>query len=418
MTPTETLLLDLATALAIGLLVGLERGWRERDDPEGSRTAGLRSFGIFGLMGGVFAALSVASGAASVLAAGFFGFALLFGAFQWREAVHDGTFSVTSLLAGLTTFGLGALAVLGDRGVAVAAATALTALLASREVLHAGLRRLTWAELRSALVLAVMSAIVLPLLPDRTIDPWGGLNPRQIWLFTVLIATISYAGYIAVRVLGPRRGVLVSGLAGALVSSTAVTVALARMARTGAARPLAGAAMLAALVSILRVSAVVALLAPALLGEIAAPIGAAGLVLALAGGALIARGAPAAAPPGAEPLRNPFDLRALLAFAAGFAALSTLNAALVGRFGATSLLASSALSALFDVDVAVLSALRLDPAALGAAQIARAVLVALAANTAGKVALAAAAGPARFWGPLGLASLAALAAGGAAWALL
>ncbi|AOZ71004.1 hypothetical protein LPB142_10175 [Rhodobacter xanthinilyticus] len=416
MTPTETLLLDLATALAIGLLVGLERGWRERDDPEGSRTAGLRSFGIFGLMGGVFAALSVASGAASVLAAGFLGFALLFGAFQWREAVHDGTFSVTSLLAGLTTFGLGALAVLGDRGVAVAAATALTALLASREVLHAGLRRLSWAELRSALVLAVMSAIVLPLLPDRTIDPWGGLNPRQIWLFTVLIATISYAGYIAVRVLGARRGVLVSGLAGALVSSTAVTVALARMAREGAARPLAGAAMLAALVSILRVSGVVALLTPALLPHIAGPVGAGGLVLALAGGALIARGAPAA--PAPEPLRNPFDLRALLAFAAGFAALSVANAALVGRFGATSLLASSALSALFDVDVAVLSALRLDPATLGPDLIARAVLVALAANTVGKVALAAAAGPARFWAPLGLASLAALAAGGAAWALL
>lgn len=417
MTPTETLLLDLATALAIGLLVGLERGWRERDDPEGSRTAGLRSFGIFGLMGGVFAALSAASGAPNVLAAGFLGFALLFGAFQWREAVHDGTFSVTSLLAGLTTFGLGALAVLGDRGVAVAAATALTALLASREVLHAGLRRLSWAELRSALVLAVMSAIVLPLLPDRTIDPWGGLNPRQIWLFTVLIATISYAGYIAVRVLGPRRGGLVSGLAGALVSSTAVTVALARMARTGAARPLAGAAMLAALVSVLRVSGVVALIAPALLPEIAGPVGAGGLVLALAGGALIARGAPAPAAE-AEPLRNPFDLRALLAFAAGFAALSVANAALVGRFGGASLLASAALSALFDVDVAVLSALRLDPATLGPDLIARAVLVALAANTVGKVALAAAAGPARFWAPLGLASLGALAAGGAALALL
>jgi uncharacterized membrane protein (DUF4010 family) len=78
-----------------------------------------------------------------------------------------------------------------------------------------------------------MTAIVLPLLPNRTVDPWGGVNPWEIWLFTVLTAAIFYGGYIAVRLLGPGKGVLVSGVAGALVSSTSVKLAFARRAHEG-----------------------------------------------------------------------------------------------------------------------------------------------------------------------------------------
>ena len=235
-------MLKLGVALAIGLLVGLERGWRERDEPSGSRTAGLRTYGIFGLLGGVFAAVSLALGSSIVLGAAFLGFAALFGLFEYRESRHDENFSVTGLMAGLGVFGLGALAVVGDYRVAAAGGTALAGILASREMLHGALRRLSWVELRSALVLAAMTVIVLPLLPDRTIDPWGGFNPREVWFFTVLIATISYLGYIAVRMLGTTRGLIVSGLAGALVSSTAVTVALARMAKEAERPvPLAGA---------------------------------------------------------------------------------------------------------------------------------------------------------------------------------
>ena len=119
----------------------------------------------------------------------------------------------------------------------------------------ASCRRLSWIELRSALMLAVMTAIGLPLLPDRAIDPWGGFNPWEVWFFTVLTAAISYLGYIAVKVLGSAKGLLVSGLAGALVSSTAVTVAFARTAKAGGnPRPLSGAAALAAMVSVLRVT--------------------------------------------------------------------------------------------------------------------------------------------------------------------
>ncbi|TIU75743.1 MAG: MgtC/SapB family protein, partial [Mesorhizobium sp.] len=123
-----------------------------------------------------------------------------------------------------------------------------------------------------ALVLAVMTAIILPLLPDRPFDPWGGFNPREIWLLTVLMASISFAGYVAARVLGNARGLIVSALAGAVVSSTAVTLSLARTAnRSDNSLSFAGAASLAAMISILRVCLVVLILAPPVTAFIAIP---------------------------------------------------------------------------------------------------------------------------------------------------
>lgn len=410
-------MLKLGVALAIGLLVGLERGWRERDEPSGSRTAGLRTYGIFGLLGGVFAAVSLALGSSIVLGAAFLGFAALFGLFEYRESRHDENFSVTGLMAGLGVFGLGALAVVGDYRGAAAGGTALAGILASREMLHSALRRLSWVELRSALVLAAMTVIVLPLLPDRTIDPWGGFNPREVWFFTVLIATISYLGYIAVRMLGTTRGLIVSGLAGALVSSTAVTVALARMAKEAERPvPLAGAAALAALVSVLRVTVVVGLIGGPVLVQILPVTATAAAVLALVGGLVLARAK--SLPEGSEMLRNPFELRALVAFAALFSCVSMLNAALSARFGGSGLIVTSAASGLLDVDVAVLSALRLTGEDFAAPMVAGAVLMALVSNTVGRIFLSMLAGPVRFWAALALISALAVAAGGAVFAVL
>jgi len=407
--PTDGLVARLGLALAIGLLVGLERGWRERAEPAGSRTAGIRTFGTIGLLGGACAALTMAFGTSAVFGAAFLGFALVFGWFKFHEGRHDDDFSVTGVVAALLVFALGGLAVAGDYRAAAAAGATLAGLLASRDVLHAALRQISWVELRSAMVLAAMTAVVLPLLPDRAIDPWGGLNPRQIWLFTVLIAAISFLGYIAVRVLGPARGLLVSGLAGALVSSTAVTIAFARSASEGAgARPLAGAAALAAMVSILRVCVVTLLVEPAVLPVVGPPALAAAAVFAAAGLLLAFRGESEGG--GAAP-RNPFSLGALLLFALLFAVVATASAAIVDLFGSGSLLLTSALSGSFDVDVASLSALRLFDRGVPVSTVGHAVLAALGANALGKVALAMSAGPAAFWLPLLVTTLAAAAAG-------
>lgn len=413
------LLTRLAVALAIGLLVGLERGWRERAEPDGGRTAGIRTYGLSGLLGGVFAALSTALGGPAVFIAGFLGFAAVFSWFQMREAVHEGRFSVTGAVAGLAVFALGGLAVAGDPRVAAAAGTALAGLLASRSQLHGLLRRMTWPELRSALVLAVMTTIVLPVLPDRAVDPWGGFNPAQVWGFTVLTAAISYLGYVAVRIIGPARGLIVGGLAGALVSSTAVTVAFGRAARTGGReRALAGGAMLAAMVSVLRVAFVVLLIKPILLVTVAPAALAAALAFGAIGGLMLHRSGAGEQPAGDSPARNPFDLVPLLAFAAGFALVSTASSALVGTVGSGSLVATAALSGAFDVDVAVLSAVGLAGGPVGPDLAGRAILAALAANAAGRLLLAIAAGPATYWLPLAGATLTAALAGALAHVLI
>lgn len=407
----------LGLALAIGLLIGLERGWRERDAPDQSRTAGIRTYGISGLLGGIFATLAQAFDAVSVLIAGFLGFAAILAFYKAREAAHDRDFSVTGVIAGLAVFALGALAVAGDFRVAAGAGAALAAILASREVLHGLLKRLTWIELRSALILAVMTAIILPLLPDRPIDPWGGLNPREIWIFTVLIAAISYLGYIAVRMLGPTRGLIVSAVTGAMASSTAVTLALARMAKASDnPYPLAGAASLAAMVSVARVCIVVAVVKPGVLAAVAPAALAAALGFGLCGAVLLVRRDDGAAVD--TPTRSPFDLGPLLVFALLFAIVSTANAALVGRIGAQGLVATTALSGAVDVDVAVLSVLRLVGTSTTITTAGAAVLAAIAANSLLKLALAAASAPPRFSLSLLLATAAAGMLGGLAFVLL
>ncbi|MGE3832435.1 MAG: MgtC/SapB family protein [Parvibaculaceae bacterium] len=407
----------LALALAIGLLIGLERGWRERDAPAGSRTAGIRTYGISGLLGGVMAAVASALNAPLVFIAGFLGFGLIFGWFKTREAERDDEFSVTGVIAGLCVFALGGLAVSGSYEAAAATGAALAAVLASRELLHRLLQRLSWVELRSAIMLAVMTTVGLPLLPNRPIDPWGGLNPWEVWFFTVLTAGISYLGYIAIRVLGNSKGLLVSALTGSLVSSTAVSLAFARMAKAGAdARPLAGVAMLAAMVSILRVIVLVLLIRPAMLGIFGPAALAAAGTFAL-GGLFFTLRRRDDATDETPPAQNPFELGTLLVFAALFAIVSTGSAALVLHLGSGSLVGTSAVSGFVDVDVAVLNALRSVGQAIAPDLIGLAILAALASNAVGRLILAASAGTRTYGMLLALVTAAALVAGYASYVL-
>jgi uncharacterized membrane protein (DUF4010 family) len=413
----DPLIARLGLALAIGLLVGLERGWRERDAPEHSRTAGIRTYGLAGLLGGIFAALSQSTNSIAILVAGFLGFAAVFTLFKYHEAAHDADYSVTGVVASLAVFALGALAVAGDYIAAAAGGAALAGVLASREVLHGLLRRLTWVEVRSALVLAAMTAIVLPMLPNRTIDPWGGLNPWEIWFFTVLMAAISFLGYAAVRLLGPARGLAVSALAGALVSSTAVTLALARMAKhADSPATLCGAASLAAMVSLLRVLLVTAIVQASVVPAILLPALAGALVFAGAGLLLLSRGE--AHRENSDAPRNPFEILPLLGFALVFAVVATASALAVRSWGTGGIIATTAFSGAFDVDVAVLSVLRLVGLSTVTVAIAgQAVLAAIAMNAVVRIALAAMAGPVRFWMPLLLTTLAAAILAYAAYVL-
>ena len=410
---TEELIHRLAAALAIGLLVGTERHWRERQEAAGRRTAGVRTFALTGLFGGVMAVLASALGEpGGALLLGFGLIALLAAQlpFALREAEAENKVSATSLVAALGTYGLGALAVLGDMAVAGAAAVAMTAILAARESLHGLMARITWAELRSALVLLSMTLLVMPLVPNEPIAMLGGLNPAKIWRFAILLAAISYLGYLAVRLLGPERGLLFSGAAGGLVSSTAVTLANARAAAAGgAALALAAGALMAGAVSCLRTIGIVAFIAPAVAEYLLAPLGLAAIIMALGGFTLARRaGADGAAVSAPD---NPFELAAVLKIALLLAAVALISKMAGEKLGPEAVLAVAAITGLADVDAVALSVPLLAPATISLAFAAQAVLAAVAVNICAKSAYAMTLGGGRFGLPFAAISLAAGLAG-------
>ncbi|MFN8982392.1 MAG: MgtC/SapB family protein [Alphaproteobacteria bacterium] len=410
---TEELIHRLAAALAIGLLVGTERHWRERQEAAGRRTAGVRTFALTGLFGGVMAVLASAlgeSGGALLLG---FGLTALLAAqlpFALREADAENKVSATSLVAALGTYSLGAMAVMGDMAVAGAAAVAMTAILAARESLHQLMARITWAELRSALVLLSMTLLIMPLVPNEPIAMLGGLNPAKIWRFAILLAAISYLGYLAVRLMGPERGLLFSGAAGGLISSTAVTLSNARAAAAGgAALVLAAGALMAGAVSCLRTIGIVAFIAPQVAVFLLAPLGIAALGMAV-GAFVLSRRAAADGASGSVP-ENPFELRAVLKIALLLAAVALISKLAGEKLGPGAVLAVAAITGLADVDAVALSVPLLAPTTISLEFAAQAVLAAVGVNISAKAAYAVMLGGGRFGAAFAGLSLAAGAVG-------
>lgn len=382
----------LSVALAVGLLIGLERGWRERKEEEGDRTAGLRTFALSGLLGGVWAAIAKTAGdggGAIALGLAFAVHAAIIAVFRYRENVREGTFGATTVVAAMLAFALGAYAVLGSVEVAAAGGVAVTALLAWKSLLHTWLTRLTQQELRSGLVLLAMTFILLPLLPNRTVDPWGALNPYEIWLMTIMIALISFVGYVAVKLTGDRHGTAITGIAGGLASSTAVTMTLAQVARENPEQRtlLTAGVLLASAVMSGRVLAIVGVINPSLLTAIALPIGAVGVVLALGAVVLMWRSADGEVGDGtAIELKNPFELATVLKFGAILAIVLLATKLLTGAVGAAGAYLVAAVSGVADVDAVTLSMAR--GAGGDAATAAVAIFIAVAVNMVSKTMMA------------------------------
>lgn len=392
-------------AAAIGLLIGIERGWQARQAQNGARVAGIRTFTLIGALGGVAGLLP----GGATLGLALLGFALPFGLFEWRKARRSGSLSATDFIAGLLTFALGAYAVRGSMALAAAAGVITAAVLAERRVLHTFLQRVKWIELRAALMLLVMTAVLLPALPDRTIDPWGALNPHQIWLMTVLVGAVCYAGYIAVRVAGARRGLLFAGIMGGIATSTTVTWTFARLVRRApASAPDVAAAILAAwVVSLLRMSALAVAIAPALLQPLAPAIGAAVIVLLLPA-ALAYRAAARGPAPGLK-LDDPFELPLMLRFTVLLAGIMLLAKLFAG--GPSGLYALAGVSGLLDVDPITLSMARLAGGGVAVPVAAATILIAAASNGLAKAVLAALFGGLALGLRLGIVALVAFGAG-------
>ena len=356
----------LGLSLAIGLLIGLERGWRQRALAEGSRIAGLRTFGLFGLLGGLAGILG--QEAQPLVAA-----ALVAGAVVVSVGSHlrttngNGNVSITNTIAALLTVALGVLATVHP-GPALAAAALVTFVLAARQQLHGWVRGLTEADVLAVARFAIIAGAILPLLPDARYGPYGAFNPRELWLVVVVVCGISFAAYAANRRFGATRGTLATAAIGGLYSSTAVTAALARRLSLGQLPSrLAGAGIaIASATLFLRVLVLTGLLTPFALPRLALIIGPAALVAL--GLALVllrtSRGTePAATDAGSMALTgsNPFELRIALAFAALMALLSLVVHWAEAEYGDAGIATLLAITGAMDVDAAIVAMRALPP---------------------------------------------------------
>lgn len=408
----------LAVALAIGFLVGAERGWQAREVAEGGRAAGLRTFSLIGLLGGVAGVLAKLMGGWA-LAAMALPLSAMVIVFQLREAEEQDDHSATGVVAALLVFAMGALAVLGDWRLASAAAVATTALLATKRVLHDWLKALTWEELRSAIVLLAMSFVVLPLLPDRGYGPFGAINPYELWSLTVAIAGVTFLAYAAIRVLGAERGLFMAAAAGALVSSTAVMLDLAKRVRATPqdASAGAGAGLLAGGVMAVRIGVIAAVMSPPLMQRLL-PAVAAFTLVSLAAALLIARLGRAAEELQGGASKSPFELRSVLKFALVLGLIIATARVLSGLYGAQNLPLVGAIAGLVDVDALTLAVGEMTAKGLDLGTGALAVLIAAAVDTASKTVIAMVVGGRRFGLLVAGGSAAAAAAGAAAFLLV
>ena len=390
-----TIIGRMAVALAVGLVIGLERGWSERNAPEGSRVAGLRTFALIGLAGGIDALVGIQLSAVVAAMVAFALAGLLVAVRLAPPPSND--IGATTEVAAIVTFALGLFAGLGHAVPAAACAVATALLLGLKPILHRWLRALAQREMFAALQLFLISAVVLPLLPDEAMGPYDAINPYRLWWMVVLIAAVSLAGYAAMRVLGARAGILVTGLCGGLISSTATTLALARRANTlGDLGGATTASILATCTTmVVRIAAISLAVWPPLALGLAAPLGAMGLIGAAStilywrNGAQERETSPAIAP------GNPLDLPGAVAFGALLACIMVLAQASRSAFGPLGLYVLSGISGLVDVDAISLSVAEDAQRSLGVDIAAISLVIAACVNTAVKAGFTIAVAPAR-----------------------
>jgi len=411
----DTLLSRLAVSLSIGLLIGLERGWRTRNEEDHQRAAGLRTFALSGLIGGITGAVAQRLNSGVVIGLVFLGFTAAFTAYHWLEARAERNYSATSVVAGMSTFLLGALAVIGDLAASIAGAVAITVLLALRDQLHSWVASLSWAEIRSVLTLLAMSFLLLPILPNRTVDPFNAVNPYEIWLLTILIAAVSFAGYVAIRVFGDRLGVVMAAVTGGLASSTATTMTLAELARRhpDSSALLSSGVLLAGLVMVIRVFMVATALNPALLTHLMWPLLTGGGVLAVGAGLLLLQSRGTSEQPALK-ITNPLELASAVKIGTLITAIMVMSHVFQQFFGSAGILATAGISGMADVDAISISMARMASETIAPELAAQAILIAVAVNTLVKAAMTGWVGGRRLGSRVGVLSTFSVVAGAAA----
>ena len=352
--------LSVGSGLIAGVLVGLERGFKLRDQKEGHRVAGVRTFSLLGLGAGIAGLISLAQ----PFAAG----AIIFGMLAYLAIAYAPKLKakgdVTSPVAAAATIAVAFLGGMGNVGLALACAAIIVLILAMRDELHDFVSGLDEADVKALARFAVIALAVLPFLPNEPMGPYGAWNPWKLWWVVVLVTGFSFAGYVANRIFGARRGTVATALIGGAYSSTAVTQSLAqRLGSDGAGGAEPAGIALASAVMYLRVIVLVTILAPRILWQFAVVIAPPLAVAWLAGWWLYCK---ASKTEGPSPPGNPIALVPALGFLLFIAVAAVIARWAEGRFGQEGIAVLLLVMGSMDVDAAIVTAGGLPPSAIGA----------------------------------------------------
>lgn len=366
---------QLGIALGLGLLVGLQR------EHSASALAGIRTFPLITIFGALSALLAQSFGG-WIVAVGFVSLSVVIvigNIAKFRAGPVDP--GLTTEIAMLLMYGVGAYVVIGHEAIAIAIGAGAAVLLQYKGQLHGLSNKLGDEDLRAIMQFALISLVILPVLPDKTYGPYLVLNPRQIWWMVVLIVGLSLAGYIAYKFFGENAGVLLGGILGGVISSTATTVSYSRRAASAPeiSRLAAIVIMTASTVVFARVLLEIAVVAPNFLLDAAPPIIAMLILFIVFSAIAWFRGREEQTSMPEQ--QNPSELRTALVFALLYAIVLVAVAAAKARFGDRGLYVVAGLSGLTDVDAITLSTAQLvNAGTLDANQGWRIILLALVSN--------------------------------------
>jgi uncharacterized membrane protein (DUF4010 family) len=343
-----------STALGIGLLIGMERERR----PDSA--AGLRTFALVAMLGCLFALLGEKSGGPWMLAVGLVVISGAMVAANFSTEQEELYRGFTSEAAIIVTYGLGAAVWYGYATLAVMLAIATTVLLYFKAELRHISERMTPKDINSILQFAVLSLVILPILPSQDYGPYGALNPRQVWWMVVLISGLALAGYLALRIIGARHGAALLGIFGGLASSTATTMMFSRHARdhSDLVRMAAIVILIANVMVMIRLGLVAGVVAPSLMMPIAIVFACGivpGVAMALYGWRILSTAGDLPMPE----VKNPTELKTAISFGLLYAVVLLASAWLQDVAGSQGLYIVALASGLTDADASVLSTLRL-----------------------------------------------------------
>ena len=385
----KQVIIQLAVALLLGALTGLQRGWAAREQKSGERVAGMRTYALVGLLGGIATLLSLKV-TAWVLPSTLLAVCIAAVIAYRARMLQMGNYSITGIIGLLLTFSFGALAVAVDITIAATAAVITTIILDNKNEIHSALNRLQEHELDAALKLLLISVVMLPLLPNEDMGLGGMLNPYKIWWMVVLIASISFAGYFAMRVGGTEKGILFTSLFAGLASSTALTLHFSRLARQTPqiSALLSSGILLACGTMYLRILLYCAMITPTLLGYLVAPLLVMTLVLyfpALLIWRTYRNGTRVEQP---TLNNNPLDLKSALLLGALLTVILLLASVLQQWLGNAGIYVLAAVSGITDVDAITLSLARMSQSGLESRTVLIGIIIASSVNNLMKAGMA------------------------------